>query len=152
MLYAPAAQVDVAMPAAPADIAAGFALPVVIPSSGKLLVRVALYVEQTSGIYLMGYNSGTGTGDGLTRVVSGAHDGNVSTTWLWTHPAPGSPAAPGPSGSAPATATSGRSPRPPSTRRERWRTRHHRRNRTRERHGSRGVTRPTPTCGSSSMV
>lgn len=92
MLYAPAEQVDVAMPAAPADIAAGFALPVVIPSSGKLLVRVALYVEQTSGIYLMGYNSGSGTGDGLTRVVSGAHDGNVSTTWLWTHPAPGAPA------------------------------------------------------------
>lgn len=87
--FRPTTQLDVSIPSAPARISDSFNLPVTIPSSGKLLVTAQLHLVQSSGTYLLGLNTGAGSGDGLQRVVTGAYDGPVTVRWLWTHPAPG---------------------------------------------------------------
>ena len=91
MQYAPTTQVDITVPTSSTDIAAAFGLPVTVPSSGKLLVRTQVYLEQTGAdaIYLMGLNVGSGSGDGLQRVVTGPYRGLVTATWLWDIPVPG---------------------------------------------------------------
>ena len=91
MQYAPTTQVDLTVPTSSTDIAAEFGLPVTVPSSGKLLVRTQVHLEQAGddAIYLMGLNVGSGSGDGLQRVVTGPYRGLVTAQWLWDIPVPG---------------------------------------------------------------
>lgn len=91
MSYQPATQVDITVPTASADISPQFGLPVTVPASGKLLIRAQVWLEQAGAdsIYLMGLNIGSGSGDGLQRVVEGPYKGIVTAEWLWNIPVPG---------------------------------------------------------------
>lgn len=87
---APTTQLDVTAPAASAVITPEFALPVTVPSTGKLLITATVHLDQDdAAVYLMGLNIGSGTGDGLQRVKTGAHSGTVTARWLWQLPLPG---------------------------------------------------------------
>lgn len=87
---APAAQLDIPVPSASAVITPAFSLPVTVPSTGKLLITATVHLDQDApSIYLLGLNIGSGTGDGLQRVKTGAHSGTVTARWLWQLPVPG---------------------------------------------------------------
>ena len=90
-MFAPATQLDVTAPSSSTDIAPGFALPVIIPTSQKLLVTASYWLEQTGAdaTYVVGLNVGAGTGDGWQRVVIGPHNGYITIRWLYQLNAPG---------------------------------------------------------------
>lgn len=89
MTFMPSTAVDVPAPGSSTVISPQFALPAVIPTSGKLLVTVQYFLDKTTGTYLIGLNSGAGSGDGIQRVRTSAHGGTIRAQWLWTHPVPG---------------------------------------------------------------
>ena len=91
MQYRPQPPVDVPAPGVSTDIHPDFALPITIPSGGKLLVTVAYWLDQsgTDSTYLMGLNHGSGSGDGVKRAVIGPYRGIITSSWLWEINAPG---------------------------------------------------------------